>query len=173
MSFQSIRGCFSCALATNPTPPPQTDCRPPASIASDILTIMLNADDLYTMHKQLNEQVSTSSWSEAIATALLHGLENAIKTGAQMAKAATEALTEAKNAAVGFAEEHPVYATLIALGILTILMPWALEILGFGELGPIEGSFAALWQRTFAGYVPKGSLFSYFQKLGMKWRWRI
>ena len=68
---------------------------------------------------------------------------------------------------------------------------------GFGELGPIEGelclslsggphcgklrngilmlilvtgSWAALWQSRYAGMVPKGSLFSFFQRLGMKWK---
>jgi len=34
------------------------------------------------------------------------------------------------------------------------------------------GTFAAWWQRTYAGLVPKGSLFSFFQRLGMtKWHW--
>jgi hypothetical protein len=30
------------------------------------------------------------------------------------------------------------------------------------------GSFAAEWQSTYAGFVPKGSLFSLLQRLGMK-----
>lgn len=88
-------------------------------------------------------------------------------------KAASDALTKVQGAAIGFAKEHPAYATLIALGILAVLMPWALEILGFGELGPIEGSFAAAWQRTYADYVPKDPLFSYSQWLGMKWHWVV
>ena len=34
------------------------------------------------------------------------------------------------------------------------------------------GSWAARWQATYMGFVPKGSLFSFFQRLGMtKWRW--
>jgi len=32
------------------------------------------------------------------------------------------------------------------------------------------GSFAALWQSRYAGHVPAGSLFSFFQRLGMVWR---
>lgn len=32
------------------------------------------------------------------------------------------------------------------------------------------GSWAARWQARYAGYVPKGSLFSFFQKLNMKFR---
>lgn len=169
MFLQYILECISGTLAADPPLTPPTDPRGPASIASDILNIILTADTPYNLHKQFKERMSTESWSEAIATALLHGLESAIKTGTQMAKASSDALAEAKDAAIGFAENNPVYATLIALGILAILMPWALEILGFGELGPIEGSFAAGWQSKYAGYIPKGSLFSYFQRLGMKW----
>jgi hypothetical protein len=172
MLFQSILDCISGTFAASPPAPP-IDSRKQDSIASDILTIILTADTPYTLHKQLNEKITTEGWSEAIATSLLHGLECAIKAGTQMAKAASDALTEAKNAAIGFAEDHPVYATLIALGILAILLPWALEILGFGDLGPIEGSFAAGWQSRYAGYVPKGSLFSFFQRLGMKWHWDV
>ena len=89
-----------------------------------------------------------------------------------MARAASDAMQKAEEAAVGFATEHPVYATLIALGILAILTPFVLELLGFGELGPIEGSFAAAWQsRWYGGEVPKRALFGYFQRLGMKWHW--
>ena len=56
-------------------------------------------------------------------------------------------------------------------------LPWVVEVLGFSELGPVEGwspkcvgSFAAWWQSTYAGYVPAGSLFSFFQRLGMVWK---
>ena len=171
MLLQSILDCISGTLAADPAPAPPTDPRSPTSIASDVLDILLTADTPYDIQKLVNEQISTESWSEAIAFALLRGLEGAIKSGTRMAKASSDALAQAKDAAVGFAEKHPVYATLIALGILAILMPWTLEILGFGELGPIEGSFAAVWQSRYAGYVPKGSLFSYFQRLGMRWHW--
>jgi len=55
-----------------------------------------------------------------------------------------EAYRRALSAAEEFAREHPVLCTvivpLIVLGILTLLVPWALEALGFGELGPIEGN---------------------------------
>jgi hypothetical protein len=171
MLLQYILDCLSGTLAADPALAPSNNSRTPASIASDILGIILTADTPYNLHKLLNEQISTESWPEAIAIALLHGLEGAIKTGTQMAKASSDALAQAKDAAIGFAENHPVYATLIALGILAILLPWMLEILGFGELGPIEGSFAAGWQSRYAGYVPKGSLFGYFQRLGMTWHW--
>lgn len=31
------------------------------------------------------------------------------------------------------------------------------------------GSFAAWWQRLYGGYVPKGSLWSFLQQMGMTW----
>ncbi|KAL4979013.1 hypothetical protein BDW66DRAFT_128354 [Aspergillus desertorum] len=148
-----------------------TASRSPENIASEIVAKILTADCPYALHKELNDQISTTGWTEVIAKATLHGLENAIKAGAKMAKAAADAVTQAKEAAIGFATEHPVYATLIALGVLAVLTPWILEVLGFGELGPIEGSFAARWQSTYGGYVPKGALLGYFQRLGMKWHW--
>ncbi|KAJ5249457.1 hypothetical protein N7524_011773 [Penicillium chrysogenum] len=154
-------------------PLPPTCSRSPESVASSIVTKILNAEDPYMLYKQLDEEVSTKSWSDAIARATLRGLENAIKAGAEMARAAADAAARSKDAAIEFATDHPVYATLIALGILALLTPWALEIIGFGDLGPIEGSFAAAWQRQYAGYVPKRALFGYFQRLGMKWHWTV
>ncbi|KAJ9482937.1 hypothetical protein VN97_g10481 [Penicillium thymicola] len=164
-----IYDCISGRPTKEPHPP--TDPRSPEAIASAIVTKILNAEDPYLLHKDLKEEISTDNWTDAIAQAILHGLKNAIKSGADMARAASDAAAQSRNAAIGFATEHPVYATLIALGILALLTPWALEILGFGELGPIEGSFAAAWQREYAGYVPKNALFGYFQRLGMKWHW--
>lgn len=167
--FDFIYSCISERPAKKPHPP--TDPRSPESIASAIVTKILNADEPYLLEKQLKEEFSTDGWTDAIAQAILRGLENAINSGADMARAASDAATQSRNAAVGFAADHPAYAVLIALGILALLTPWVLEILGFAELGPIEGSFAAAWQRTYAGYVPKNALFGYFQRLGMKWHW--
>ncbi|KAF2995940.1 hypothetical protein E8E15_000298 [Penicillium rubens] len=169
--FSSILECVLGKFVREPLPP--TCSRSPESVASSIVTKILNAEDPYMLYKQLDEEVSTKSWSDAIARATLRGLENAIKAGAEMARAAADAAARSKDAAIEFATDHPVYATLIALGILALLTPWALEIIGFGDLGPIEGSFAAAWQRQYAGYVPKRALFGYFQRLGMKWHWTV
>ncbi len=59
-----------------------------------------------------------------------------------MGQAMKEAFEKSVKEATDFAHNHPVYFTLIALGILVILTPWAIEALGFGELGPIEGELA-------------------------------
>lgn len=43
-----------------------------------------------------------------------------------------------------FVTEHPVLTevlvTVVAIGILTVLVPWAFEALGFAELCPVEGN---------------------------------
>ncbi|KAJ5632760.1 hypothetical protein N7490_009099 [Penicillium lividum] len=169
--LSSILGCLFGTLADDPRSP--ASARSPESIASDIVTKILNAETPESLKKQLKDEISINGWSEAIAKAILEGLKTAVKAGTEMAQAAADAAAKCKDAAIGFATEHPVYATLIAIGIMALLMPWALEILGFGELGPIEGSFAAGWQRLYAGYVPKGALFGYFQRLGMKWHWSV
>ena len=88
--------------------------------------------------------------------------------------------------------------TVLALGVLVALTPYLLEMLGFAELGIVRGksltpilyqtnqspewrrrldrancvtsgSWAALWQARYAGFVPKGSLFSFLQRMGMVW----
>lgn len=56
-----------------------------------------------------------------------------------MSQAMQDALERAVEEAVEFAEAHPVYFTILALGVLVALAPWVIEAVGFGELGPIEG----------------------------------
>ena len=59
---------------------------------------------------------------------------------------------EALKATEGFATDHPVWTaivfTVIALGVLVLVAPYAVEWLGFwagfGELGPIEGKLRFL-----------------------------
>lgn len=165
--FKSILDC----IRGSPPDTSRINARSSTSLASDIVTTLTTGDSIESIHKDLNEKINANGWSDSIAQAILRGLNDAISAGAEMARPATDALAKAKEAAVGFAEEHPVYATLLALGVLAILLPWVLEVLGFGELGPIAGSFAARWQTTYAGYVPRGALFTYFQRLGMKWHW--
>ena len=164
-----IKSIVECIWGPSPSVH-QTDARTSA-VASDIVNILLTGETHEAIQKRCKEQVDTNGWSESIAKAILHGLNDAIKAGAEMAGPAADALSKAKEAAVKFAKEHPVFATLLALGVLAVLAPWVLEILGFGELGPIAGSFAARWQTTYSGYVPRGALFTYFQRLGMKWHW--
>jgi ElaB/YqjD/DUF883 family membrane-anchored ribosome-binding protein len=99
-----------------------------------------------------------------------------------------EAYTKASSGAKaieGFVEDHPVFCLVIALGVLYIMAPTAVQLLGFTPKGPafgmcllyhtsmidtdhcIKGSYAAAWESTYGGTVPAKSLFAYLQHLGM------
>lgn len=146
-----------------------------ARTAQDLATEIINT--LYSAEKKgrdleqaLNDIVTEYGWTENLGVAILNALESAIKAGTAMSQVMKDAFDKATEAAIGFARDHPVYCTIIALGILVLLVPWVIEAIGFAELGPVQGSYAAAWQSRYLGYVPKGSLFSFFQRLGMVWK---
>ena len=97
-----------------------------------------NLDD-YQLRKDLNNAVSTLSWSERLASAILACLEAALRNGVKLGKTVELAGEKAMAAAEGFAKDHPVYFTLIALGVLVLVAPWVLDLLGFAEMGVVEG----------------------------------
>lgn len=47
-------------------------------------------------------------------------------------------------------EDQPVFVTVVALGILVVLAAWAVEVLGFGELGPIESIVLVVRLESYA-----------------------
>ncbi|KAF9880661.1 hypothetical protein CkaCkLH20_01703 [Colletotrichum karsti] len=51
--------------------------------------------------------------------------------------------------------------------ILKAILGPILVAFGFGPLGPIAGTIAAWWQAWYGGFVPAGSVFSFFQWLAM------
>jgi len=111
-------------------------------VSSEILDVLNRAEKGgKDLQRTLEDVVGESGWTETIAQALLKQLEQLIRAGAPMGQAVKDAFEKAMAAAVGFAHDHPVFCTLIALGILAVLTPWVIEVLGFGELGPIEGKF--------------------------------
>ncbi|KAF4470935.1 lincomycin-condensing lmbA [Fusarium albosuccineum] len=123
---------------------------------------------------RLKQVVSANGWTESLAESVLRKIENIVKEGAKMAKPMADAIKKATDTALEFAKEHPVYAgliaagTLIAIAILGIFdLVWVLRALGFAQRGPRLGTFAARWMSRI-GNVPKGSIYSYFQRLGMK-----
>ncbi|KAK3939355.1 hypothetical protein QBC46DRAFT_290637 [Diplogelasinospora grovesii] len=151
--------------------------------AISIITILRTADAPgEALTSRLNEEVGAEGWSEWLAEQVLHTLEATL--GEENMEPWGQALKDAYDSTIKLAQEefktlveyvkeHPlevaagVLFSLVAFGVLARLMPWVLRLLGFGELGPVEGSFAARWQATYAGFVPKESLFSYLQRLGM------
>ena len=113
-------------------------------VASSILSILFSAEKPgQDLERRLRAEVRTTGWYEGLAKRILDGLVDALNSGAPMAMAMKEAFDKASAIASKFVKEHPVLAaaiaTVIAIGILVYLLPWAVEALGFGELGPIEG----------------------------------
>ena len=54
--------------------------------------------------------------------------------------------------------EHPVvvglFVTVVTLGMVVLLAPYVLEILGFGPMGPVQGKFFPIfygWERDGGG----------------------
>ncbi|KAJ9418113.1 hypothetical protein QL093DRAFT_2102111 [Fusarium oxysporum] len=126
------------------------------------------------LHHRLKQVVSTNSWTSSLAEAIERKIEKLLKDGAQLSNPMAEAVKRATNTAWEFAKEHPVYAgliaagTIIAIGVLVEFdLIWVLRALGFDEVGPRLGSFAARWMSSLEK-VPKGSIYSYLQRLGMK-----
>jgi hypothetical protein len=138
------------------------------------------------------KEIVGDGWTENVAQWVLSKLEQTLQDTSKMGGALKEAydtVLEVALAVEGFVTDHPVFCTVIAIGILVLLAPWAIEALGFAELGPIGGtyfplskspimsltvslgSYAARWQMVYGAEVPKGSLFSLFQQLGMKWHY--
>ncbi|KAI4906336.1 hypothetical protein J4E90_010681 [Alternaria incomplexa] len=143
------------------------------SVVEKLLTTRLTGAHL-RMH--LDALVGPSGWRTTLAQHILSRLTTALRASHEALgptiSTACDKAWEAAQSIEGFVIEHPVMCTVIALGVLAIVAPWVLEALGFAELGPVEGTFASWWQSTYAGLVPKSSLFSFFQRLGMtKWHW--
>lgn len=57
-----------------------------------------------------------------------------------MGQAMKSAFDKAIKEVAEFPHDHPIFCTLLALGILVVLSPWVLKALGFAELGPVEGN---------------------------------
>lgn len=166
-----------------------------AELADEFIAKLFAAENNdAVLQADLKSLIHAYSWYDGLAAAILAALENAIKLREEMGsavKAAYEKAVTAVNKVKEWAEEHPkmtaVIITLIALGVLALMIPWLMAYLGFAEEGIIEGKFitcftvskgigidkclaswAAGWQATYRGFVPKGSLFSYLQSLGTK-----
>ncbi|XMA12314.1 hypothetical protein WAI453_005105 [Rhynchosporium graminicola] len=181
----AIRQCLTSSASftfTSTSTPTKTDIKHPISpvaptdteLASSLLsTLFTSSKSISSLQVHLSSQIhSQNRLTTRLAQHLLDGLVHALNSGKVMGSTMREAFDKASTVAEEFAEKHPVVVavmvTLVAIGILVLVMPWAVEALGFGELGPIEGSFAALWQAAFPD-VTAGSWFAFFQRLGMVW----
>ncbi|KJZ74873.1 hypothetical protein HIM_05782 [Hirsutella minnesotensis 3608] len=154
------------------------------AMAADVVGLLVQTNKrAVQVRAQVDEIVAATGWTEQLARSILGKLEAVVEQGREQMG---PTLLKAYNKAVCLAVEHfdglvraakdqpyetaaAVLLTVLAVGVLAQLAPVVLELLGFGELGPIEGSFAAWWEAAYAGYVPRGSLFSFLQRLGMRY----
>jgi hypothetical protein len=161
-------------------------------VAEDIVTKLFAAEkNDEALQADLQSMARVCGWHDKLAHAILSAMERAIDVGKEMGPAvkaaydkAVAAISEVKEWADAHPEMAAVITTLIALGVLAVMIPWVMAYLGFAEEGIVGGelitcfhsqsankfaaSWAARWQATYRGFVPKGSLFSYLQSLGTK-----
>jgi hypothetical protein len=98
----------------------------------------------------LQSTIHTYGWYDGLAAAVLAALENTIRLGEGMGlamKSAYEKAVAGVSSVEEWAGEHPemavVIVTLIALGVLAIMMPWLMAWLGFADEGIVEGKLTA------------------------------
>jgi ElaB/YqjD/DUF883 family membrane-anchored ribosome-binding protein len=94
------------------------------------------------LKRELDNIIGEYGWKEKVAEWTLAKLEKALHEASKLGPAVKEAYEktcEVAKSVEGFVQEHPVFCTVIALGVLVYLAPAVLVALGFGELGPMEG----------------------------------
>jgi hypothetical protein len=159
-----------------------------AHLADEIVSKIIAAENDTALQADLRSTVDACGWYDGLAEAVMERLKRAIELGEAMGpvmKNAFERAVAAFNGIKEWVKANPAKTTLIALGVLAILVPWMLMYLGFAEAGIVEGKFtlsyhtheradevlgswASLWQARYQGFVPKGSLFSFLQSLGTR-----
>jgi hypothetical protein len=185
--LNELISCFGCSLSfSKPDPLSHDQITAKRLIATMYRSEKSGAD----LTNQLRGIVQSTSWSFYLGEHMLTELSARIARNDAMPEglaALLDRVVAVVDEVGGFVRDHPVFFTLLALGILVLVMPEVIGWLGFGELGPVEGmssvwrlwrdlltdigSYAAWWESAYAGFIPKGSLFSFFQRLGMKWRY--
>lgn len=111
------------------------------AMATSIMHALLNASTPQDLHKTLSNHFSAMSWTTTLAQSILKKLEHTLSNvdPSKFGNLLKDAFERATREAVDFAREHPVYCTIIALGILVMVMPWVLQVLGFAEVGIVKG----------------------------------
>jgi ElaB/YqjD/DUF883 family membrane-anchored ribosome-binding protein len=121
------------------------DLRTAEEMAEQVVQAMLSAEKGgKELRRTLDAIVGEYGWTEKVAEWTLARLEDALREVSKLGPVLKEAYDkawEAAEAVEGFVKEHPVFCTVVALGVLVIIAPWVIEALGFGELGPIEGMY--------------------------------
>lgn len=156
--------------------------------ADSVVAKLMNLGQSGPLAHETKLTINTPGMTEAVARDVVDKLAAAIRTSGNFAgpafRAAYNRALDAAEKIEGFAKDHPVWTTVIALGMLAIMCPAVIHLLGFGLQGVTKGellqqsisrqlrltyaaaSYAAAWQSTYRGLVPAKSLFAYLQHLG-------
>lgn len=140
----SSRGTHTSITEKQPLAHP-AQARTAEEAATQIVDALLHAEKAGPHLKHtLDTIVHPTGWTETIAEWVLTKLEAALHSAEKLRGPMKEAYEKSCTAALaieGLAQEHPAFVTGLALGVLVVIAPWVLEVLGFAELGPIEGTF--------------------------------
>lgn len=117
--------------------------------AQEIVDVLYDSEKSgLALQTRLDEIISSGGWNERLAEAILYTLENSIQAGRVMSGVLEEAYkraVDAVNKTQEFERDHPLFSailvTIVVLGILVLLMPWAIEALGFAAEGPVAGKY--------------------------------
>jgi hypothetical protein len=147
----------SAALAPKPTFPIIRTRKPPSSpltgnLANDVVDTILHTKLTgLALQMKLDSVVGAYGWKENVAKWVLEKLTRALEEGHEkLGPAVRDAYHKAVEVAMtveGFVIEHPVFCTVVALGVLALMSPWLLPLLGFAEEGIIEGMGNLLYFR--------------------------
>jgi hypothetical protein len=155
----SILACFGCArteidnfeypdekLALLST---HEESRKAELVANDVVdTILRTKLTGPALQMKLDSVVGTYGWKENVAKWVLEKLSRALEEGHEkLGPAVCDAYHKAVEVAMsveGFVIEHPVFCTVVALGVLALMSPGLLPLLGFAEEGIVEGMHSPL-----------------------------
>lgn len=139
-----------------PLLPAETSTHHMEQLSIDVVNRLYSADDAHHLGTELRRIVGAAGWSEALAKKVLAALIKALEDGRdKMGAAMRDAFDKATRIAdlefrrlARWARDKPTEAacavllTIVAFGVLVLLAPYILELLGFGELGPAAGEFS-------------------------------
>lgn len=129
-----------------------TRTRTPDEVAADIVDLLRNAEkNNCQLKRDLDGIVSTTSggWTLCVAKGIFNKLAKLLLSNdncEKMGTAINDALMKVEEIAqvtFDFARDHPVavevFCTILAIGVLWLMLPWVLEVLGFAAEGPVAG----------------------------------
>lgn len=160
-------------------------------VVDDVINTIITAEKGGPLlRSQLKDIIGAGGWKETVAKAILFNLEQMIQKGPNtLARALQEAIQVADEAVKDvfqFAADHQCVhsdcdgsschvgpmadRSARVWGPRPLLKAYLKVSHYFTPMSHLKiSSFAACWQSTYEGYVPSGSLFSFFQRLGMVW----